>query len=93
MSFEVKDDTLFGQCRWCEQWVPRDTMVSVNVRVYGKGVQVVDVIIRLRMCSGCFDREIPLWKEKNWDGEMHRADEIRADKKLADKCDLVDFEL
>lgn len=90
VEMEIRDDTLFGECKWCWKWVPRDSMVSVSVKVFGKGVDVLDEIIRLRICSVCFDKEAEMWRGRKWDDKMYRAEQIRGVQELSDRCDFIE---
>ena len=90
VDMEIRDDTLFGECKWCGKWVPRDSMVSVSVKVFGRGVDVLDEIIRLRICPGCFDKEAEMWRGRKWDDKMYRAEQIRGVPELSDRCDFIE---
>lgn len=88
---KIDDKTLFGFCKLCNRWVPRDSMVSVHINVYGKGVKNVEEIIRLRICPECFEFEIDDWRKQAWDKKMYRAEEIRESRELSERCDLIKY--
>lgn len=92
MVKKTEDETLFGLCRFCDKWVPRDNMKSANIRIYGSGVENIDRVIRLRICQGCYMGELERWESVEWRPLLVREDEIRNDEDLARKCDFVEFD-
>jgi len=73
-------------------------MIATNIRVYGEGIERIDDLIRLRLCPECHEREKRRWKTSEdghsleWEPTLRNEDEIRCNKELADKCDLIDYE-
>lgn len=78
--------TMYGMCRGCEQIVPRDEMRSVNINIFGDGVNVIDERVSVRLCPECYDSEYRRWKKLEWQVKMWTGNDIQSDPKLAAKC-------
>jgi hypothetical protein len=91
----VKKDynKVYGFCRVCRKYVPRDDMISTNFVVYGEGIDEKEDKIRIRLCPSCHKKQFRLWKSIEWKGiKLKRACEIMIDERLASMCDDIDFD-
>ena len=89
----MKDyNKVYGFCRGCEKYVPRDDMISTNMTVYGKGVDEKEEIIRFRLCPSCHKKQMTKWKSIEWDYKIKHACEIMVSKYLSGQCDEIDFD-
>lgn len=59
---------MFGFCKGCEQWLLRDNMLGITVKMYGKGN--AQKIVRIRMCEPCHKKFGELLKSVEWDGVL-----------------------
>lgn len=92
MTRRITDNTVFGFCRGCKKWKIKDDMVASTIKIFGKGVDNVASIIRLRLCPACYERESRGWRQLAWDYHILTAAKIRVDEKAALRCDDVDFD-
>lgn len=59
------DHTLYGFCKGCQRWVPRDEMLSINTALYD--AQNRKHVIRHRYCPPCYETERARVQGRMWD--------------------------
>lgn len=80
------NNTIYGFCRGCEKWVPRDTMLSINVNVYSEENE--ESRIPLRFCPACHTARRADLGEVRWDNVLLTEAQIRTDPELVTQSDL-----
>lgn len=66
--------TKFGFCRASERWVPRDEMLSINVKVYNAKNEETRIPIRLSADS--HERFVAWLATYEWDNELRTGSEL-----------------
>lgn len=69
------DQTKYGYCVVSEKWVPRDEMLSINVKVYGADGDEIKIPIRL--APDAFEGVVERFKDLAWDNELMTAAELK----------------
>ena len=79
-------NTKYGYCLGCDQWVPRDEMLSINVSIYDEKNQ--EFRIPMRFCPPCHRKKRQELLESKWDNVLKTEAEIRTNLELAERSDL-----
>ncbi len=69
------DQTKYGYCVVSERWVPRDEMLSINVKVYGADGE--ETKIPIRVSPDAFEGVVDRFKDLAWDNELMTAAELK----------------
>ena len=67
----------YGFCRYSNRWVPRDEMVSVNVKAYDDDNK--EVKVRIRISRSAYDEFWEYVRSLEWDNVLRKRDEIPED--------------
>lgn len=82
----MSDNTVYGFCRGCDKWIPRDDMLSINVSVYS--VKNEESRIPLRFCPECHAAKGEALGVLRWDNNLKTESQIRTNRELAAQSDL-----
>jgi len=73
----ANENTKFGYCLASSRWIPRDEMLSVNVKCYdGSGDEQK---IQIRLAHDEYHRLVDQLRELKWNNELLTRKELRDD--------------
>lgn len=67
----------YGFCPGIKRWVPRDTMLGINVRVFDEDNE--QSIIRIRLSPKAWKEFVDVCKKYEWSNDLRTEEELRAD--------------
>jgi hypothetical protein len=67
--------TKFGFCRASRSWVPRDEMMSINVRVYD--AENNEVRIPVRLSADEHWKLVDMLEELRWDNQLETTESLK----------------
>jgi len=71
------EQTKYGYCVLAERWVPRDEMLSVNVKIYDR--QGKETKIQIRVSEDQLDNLLPRFEELRWDNELMTKSQLESE--------------
>ena len=77
-----KDDRNYGFCKYSGRWVPRDNLISVNVKGYGADNQ--EEKVRIRLARSAHAEFWALIQSLEWDGVLRTRDELSRDASVGE---------